>query len=124
MYSKKPSRPPTSAPEKSPRDVKPGHTTAITAKNTPTGTVTEEERPSTPSVMFTAFTVPTMTKAANTRYTTQGSTIWVWKKGIYRLGVSIPSYRIRVRNAMAAASCSRNFCPAVRPVLLCFFTFS
>lgn len=31
-----------------------------------TGRVTLEERPSTPSVMFTAFTVPTMTKAAKT----------------------------------------------------------
>ena len=41
-----------------------GVVTAV--KNTTTGTVTEEDSPSTPSVILTAFTVPTITKAANT----------------------------------------------------------
>ena len=95
----------------------------MTRKNTPTGTVTLELRPSSPSVMFTAFTVPTMTKAAKMRYTVQGSTRWVFQKGIYRLGLSIPSYRIRHRNATAAASCNTNFCSAVSPVLWWCFTF-
>ena len=80
-------------------------------------------RPSSPSVMLTALTVPTMTKAAKTRYTDHGSTTWVFQKGIYRLGLSIPSYRMRHRNATAAASCSTNFCSAVRPVLWWCFTF-
>ena len=75
-----------------------------TAKNTATGTVTLEDRPSMPSVMFTALTVPMMTKAAKIIYTTHGSTRWVLKKGIYRLGLSMPSYRMRHRKAMAAAS--------------------
>ena len=66
--------------------------------------------------MLTALTVPTMTKAANTRYTPQLNTTYVLKKGIYRLGLSIPSYRIRHRNATAAASCKMNFWGAVRPV--------
>ena len=39
---------------------------ATAEKKAATGRVTLEERPSTPSVMFTAFTVPTMTKAAKT----------------------------------------------------------
>ena len=62
-------------------------------------------------------------KAANTRYTIHGSTMWVFQKGIYRLGLSIPSYRIRHRNATAAASCKINFCGAVRPVFWWCFTF-
>lgn len=43
---------------------KPFHTTPSTAKNAATGMVTLVDRPSNPSVMFTAFTVPTMIKAA------------------------------------------------------------
>lgn len=97
--------------------------TAITRKNRPTGTVTLLLSPSRPSVIFTALTVPTITKAANTRYTIHGSTMWVFQKGIYRLGLSIPSYRIRHRNATAAASCKINFCGAVRPVFWWCFTF-
>ena len=60
-------------------------------KKAATGSVTLLDSPSMPSVMLTALTVPTMTKAANTRYTPQLSTIWVLKKGMYRLGLSIPS---------------------------------
>ena len=92
-------------------------------KNTATGSVTLLLSPSSPSVMFTALTVPTMTKAAKIRYTIHGSTMWVFQKGIYRLGLSMPSYRIRHRNATAAASCKMNFCGAVRPVFRWCFTF-
>ena len=50
--------------------------------------VTPVARPSTPSVRFTALTVPTMTKAANTIYTIQGiPTISMFRKGMYRSGV-------------------------------------
>ena len=38
-----------------------------TAKNMHTGMLVPAARPSTPSVRFTAFTVPTMTKAAKTK---------------------------------------------------------
>ena len=79
------------APAKTPSCVKPPHTAPITAKNSATGSVTLEDRPSSPSVMLTAFTVPTMTKAAKIMYTTQFMTMWVLKKGIYKLGLSIPS---------------------------------
>ena len=48
--------------------------------------VTPVARPSMPSVRFTELTQPTMTKAAKIIYTTHGSTRWVLKKGIYRLG--------------------------------------
>ena len=53
----------------------PGHHAATTAKNSPTGTVTLAARPSIPSVMLTAFTVPTITKAAKTKYSHSG--IWM-----------------------------------------------
>ncbi len=51
--------------------------------------VTPVASPSMPSVRFTAFTVPTMTKAANTMYTTQGRAMLTFRKGIYKLGVEI-----------------------------------
>ena len=111
------------AAENVPNWAKPGQMMAMTEKKAATGMVTLVLRPSSPSVMLTALTVPTMTKAAKTRYTGHGSTTWVFQKGIYRLGLSIPSYRMRHRNATAAASCSTNFCSAVRPVLWWCFTF-
>ena len=42
------------------------HQADTAAKKAATGRVTLEDRPSTPSVMLTALTVPTMTKAAKT----------------------------------------------------------
>ena len=63
----------------------------MAAKKIATGSVTLLLRPSSPSVMFTALTVPTMTKAAKTRYTTHGSTMCVFQNGIYRFGLSMPS---------------------------------
>ena len=54
---------------------------ASTVKNRPTGTVTLPARPSMPSVMLTALTVPTMTNAANTMYTHQLMTICVLNNG-------------------------------------------
>ena len=48
----------------------------------------------------------------------------VWKKGIYRLGDSSPSYRMSIRKAMAAASCNKNFWMAVSPRFWWRFTFS
>ena len=53
----------------------------LAAKKAHTGRVTELESPSTPSVMFTAFTVPVMTRAAKIMYTTQGSFHSTPKKG-------------------------------------------
>ena len=44
---------------------------ANTAKNTMTGIVTPEARPSMPSVRLTALTQPTMTSTAKNRYTIQ-----------------------------------------------------
>ena len=49
--------------------------------------VTPVARPSMPSVRFTAFTVPTMTKAAKTIYSHQGMGNSTLKKGIYRVWV-------------------------------------
>ena len=49
--------------------------------------VTPVASPSMPSVRLTAFTVPTMTKAAKTMYTTQGRGMVTLRKGINRLGV-------------------------------------
>ena len=45
---------------------------------------TEVLRPSRPSVMFTALTVPTMTKAANTMYSGQLRAMLASRKGTYR----------------------------------------
>ena len=39
-------------------------------------------RPSTPSVRFTEFTVPTMTKAAKMKYTTSGRGLTTFQKGM------------------------------------------
>ena len=67
---RKPKSPPSSAPAKIPSCVSP-HQVATETKNSATGTVTVVARPSKPSVIFTAFTVPTMIKAASTKYTGQ-----------------------------------------------------
>ena len=53
----------------------------MTTKNRNTGMEVPVARPSTPSVMFTALTVPTMTKAANMKYSHSGMWMVVWKKG-------------------------------------------
>ena len=50
-------------------------------KNSATGMVTPAAKPSIPSVIFTAFTVPTITNAANTMYSGQGIKKVTWKKG-------------------------------------------
>ena len=54
---------------------------ATTVKNTITTKVTLVARPSIPSVRFTALTHPTMTKAANTRYSSQFTVIVALIKG-------------------------------------------
>ena len=89
------------------------------AKNTDTASVTDPASPSSPSVRLTEFTQPTMTKAANTRYTPQFIGTVTLTKGIYRLGVRWWVLLSSVKKAMAAASCKRNFHPAVRPVFSC-----
>ena len=77
-----------------------------------------------PSVMFTAFTDPVITRAAKIRYTTQGRCSSTPKKGTYRLGDKIPMDRSRARKHRAAASCNRNFWLADRPVFSFFFTLA
>ena len=77
-----------------------------------------------PSVIFTALTDPVITRAAKIKYTTQGSRSSTPRKGTYRLGDRIPIERSRARKHRAAASCSRNFWLADRPVFSFFFTLA
>ena len=51
-------------------------------KNRHTGIDVPDASPSMPSVMFTAFTVPTMTKDANTKYSHSGIGITLLENGI------------------------------------------
>ena len=73
LYSRKPSRPPARPEANTPREryVSP-HSIVTATKNTHTGKLVPVARPSTPSVRFTALTVPTMTNAAKITYTGSG----------------------------------------------------
>ena len=51
-------------------------------KNRHTGMEVPEARPSSPSVRFTALTVPTMTKAAKMKYSQSGTWIVTCQNGM------------------------------------------
>lgn len=83
LYIRKPTRPPARPDANMPssRNSSP-HATVTQTKNRHTGTEVPLARPVTPSVIFTALTVPTIINAANTKYSHSGMGTVLLKNGI------------------------------------------